>query len=85
MTGAELRTIRQRLGLTQAQLALALQRDHTTISRWERGTLVIDRPSDLAFLLAHLEAALRTRASTQDDLDTWLKGWMPSTTRLMRA
>lgn len=35
--GAELRAVRQSAGLTLIQLAGRLGRDHTTVSRWERG------------------------------------------------
>ena len=35
--GAELRAVRQSSGLTLIQLAARLGRDHTTLSRWERG------------------------------------------------
>jgi len=37
MTGLELRKKRQKIGLTQQDLANQLSISHTTISRWERG------------------------------------------------
>ena len=37
MSGAELRRIRQRLGLTQTQLAEQLGTTERTVSRWEQG------------------------------------------------
>lgn len=37
MTGTDVRQLRVRLGLTQAQLARLLARDVGTISGWERG------------------------------------------------
>jgi transcriptional regulator with XRE-family HTH domain len=37
MTGAELRTLRQALGLSQLELAQRLGRARYTISRWETG------------------------------------------------
>lgn len=80
MTGSKLRTIRQRLGLTQAQLGIALQRDSTTISRWELGALAIDRPQDLAFLLAHLEASILTIQQEPYDWDEWLADWLDRST-----
>jgi transcriptional regulator with XRE-family HTH domain len=36
MTGAELRRIRTRLGLTQVQMAARLGVTNTTVARWER-------------------------------------------------
>lgn len=51
MTGEELRTRREQLGLSQSQLAVALKRHHDTISKWERGVLAIESPGVLRFLL----------------------------------
>jgi transcriptional regulator with XRE-family HTH domain len=44
MTGAELRTLRQRLQWTQARLAEALGVAPNTVARWERGELGISEP-----------------------------------------
>lgn len=38
MTPEEIRTLREKLGLTQAQLASKLEVAVTTVSRWENGT-----------------------------------------------
>src|SRR5688572_26931744 len=40
-TGAEIRSLRSKLGWTQERLAKELSTDHGTVSRWERG---ISRP-----------------------------------------
>lgn len=54
-TPAEVRAARQRLGLTQAELAARLGVDVMTISRWERGART--PPPYLAQTLAALENA----------------------------
>ncbi|GAB5546939.1 MAG: hypothetical protein SangKO_066990 [Sandaracinaceae bacterium] len=50
---SEIRDLRHRIGLTQAQLAALLGVHVMTISRWERGEVVPDGPA------AHLLLALR--------------------------
>ena len=37
MTGAEIKALRERLGMTQQQFAVALHTTVTTVSRWETG------------------------------------------------
>jgi len=44
MTGAELRHIRKRLGLTQVALAEQLAVTRTSLARWERGEVPIREP-----------------------------------------
>jgi len=44
MTGAEVRRVRQRLGLTQVQLAAKLGVTENTLARWERGSVGIGEP-----------------------------------------
>ena len=39
MSGEELKAIRGQLGVTQTQLAMALEIDVSTLSRYERGVL----------------------------------------------
>jgi transcriptional regulator with XRE-family HTH domain len=46
------RTLRQRAGISQTDLARALGVDRATVSRWESG----DRQPDDGFLQAYLEA-----------------------------
>jgi len=47
MKGRELRTIRQRLGLTQAKVAAALAVAPNTVARWERDERRITPPMAL--------------------------------------
>lgn len=55
MTGEELRTRRERLGLSQSQLAVALHRSVDTIQNWEQGRRAIEWPGVLRFLLEALD------------------------------
>jgi len=49
MSGEEVRTLRQRLGLTQAQLArLLLIKEPRTVRRWELGELPVNGPASVA-------------------------------------
>jgi len=41
MTGAELKRLRERAGLTQTELADAAEIDYRTILRWEKGHIPI--------------------------------------------
>lgn len=76
MTPQELRQRRQRMGLSQAQLGLAIQRPQNTISRWEQGTHAIEAEGVLRFLLAHLDADLVRERPAPADLEAWLRGWL---------
>ena len=42
MTGAEFRAMRERMGLTQEQLAALLGKTSSAVSRWERAEHIID-------------------------------------------
>jgi transcriptional regulator with XRE-family HTH domain len=52
MTGDELRKLRQRIGLTQTEMAAALDQSFATINRWEQGHRPI--PEKTARLLSCL-------------------------------
>ncbi len=45
VTGRELRSIRQKLALTQAALAEAVGVTSNTMARWERGEMAISEPA----------------------------------------
>ena len=55
MTAEEFRARRQKLGLSQSQLATALQRPVDTIQNWEQGRRRIEMPGVLQFVLDALE------------------------------
>lgn len=76
MTGSELRTRRQQMGLSQQQLGWAIDRPAFTVSRWERGEMAIEAPGVLQFLLRHLDADLVRERPAPADLETWLKSWL---------
>jgi DNA-binding transcriptional regulator YiaG len=48
MTGRELKALRGRLKMTQAELAKELKVDVMTVSRWERGLRKIQHPEEIA-------------------------------------
>lgn len=57
MNPDQLRTIRERLGLTQSQLAERLQVSRITVTRWETGVITIDERTRLA--IEHLSCRHR--------------------------
>ncbi len=54
MTGDELRTIRNKLGLSQSELARLLDVPADTLAKWERGTVGIRHPEILRLALDRL-------------------------------
>ena len=70
--GADLRTFRERIGLTQEALADALQLPRNTIARWERDEMAIEKRRLLELALAALASSssgpsLATSAKTKKD------------------
>lgn len=62
MTGAECRTLRRSVGWSQMRLAARLERELSSISRWERGDVAIDRVTEIAIkAVVAEEAAKQTR------------------------
>lgn len=59
MTGAELRQWRERVGLTQAHLALRLGVTPNTVARWERGEMRIQHPGMVALAMHRIEQERR--------------------------
>jgi len=55
VTPTELLAFRERLGLSQAKLALALGVSANTLARWERGVLTIQHPRLIELALRQLE------------------------------
>jgi len=62
MTGAELRKCRISLGMSQREFARAIRYCHSTVSRWESGTMEIRRPWYVAATIAELEAARKEQS-----------------------
>jgi DNA-binding transcriptional regulator YiaG len=52
---AELRFLRTEMGLTQAELAQVVKKDHQTIGRWERGETEIDPNAELVIRMLAAE------------------------------
>jgi DNA-binding XRE family transcriptional regulator len=50
----KLREMRERLGMTQVELAKALRVSQVTISRWETDAMAIQQPEILRLAIAHL-------------------------------
>ena len=55
MTGEELRFLRTELGLTQAELAATVHRDHQSIGRWERGECPMEGAAETIVRLLSIE------------------------------
>lgn len=60
LRGEELRFLRTEMGLTQAELAEIVKKDHQTIGRWERGENTIDQ---------NAEAVIRVVAAERLSID----------------
>lgn len=60
ISGKELRFLRTEMGMTQAELAKMVHREHLTVGRWERGEIDIDN---------NAEVLIRIHASKKLDLD----------------
>ncbi len=56
MKGEELRRLRKRMGLTQAQLAVELGSTENTVARWERNEMKVNEQA------ARLMRTIATRA-----------------------
>jgi transcriptional regulator with XRE-family HTH domain len=61
MDGMKLREMRLKLGMTQAELAEALEVPQATISRWENAKHDMDHPAILKLAMEHLRCKRRTR------------------------
>ncbi|QYF86059.1 helix-turn-helix domain-containing protein [Brevundimonas sp. PAMC22021] len=55
LTGRELRFLRTELGLTQAELALSINKDAQTVARWEKGKGPIDPTADTVIRILALQ------------------------------
>lgn len=67
MSGKELRFIRTEMGLTQAELAELVKKDHQTVGRWERGDTSVDQNAEfLIRMLAADKLGLDLKMSVED-------------------
>lgn len=68
MTGKELRFLRTEMGMTQAELALIVNREPLAISRWERGEVAqIDQNAEAIIRMMVVdELALNVKPSVRD-------------------
>jgi|GEM_PF-801565 len=73
MLHTELKSRRLALGLTQRQLASAIEVSPNTVARWERGELAIDRPNVLRFILNEMQ---RDRAARGADWLPYAERWI---------
>lgn len=64
---AELRFLRTEMGLTQAQLAVIVKKDHQTIGRWERGETEIDPNAEFTIRIVAAERLdIRTDTAAEE-------------------
>ena len=63
MTPDDLAAFRERLGLSQADLARLLDVPDSTVSRWERGLMAISSPTILRLALERLAETLPARTA----------------------
>lgn len=64
MSGEELKSYREKLGLTQEQLAEALKVASNTVSRWERNDRAI--PPYLSLAIETIERNLKFKAKNKN-------------------
>lgn len=63
----ELRFLRTEMGLTQAELAELVKKDHQTVGRWERGETPIDQNAELVVRMVAAERlAIAPQVSVED-------------------
>jgi|SRR5208337_3886222 len=64
----ELRFLRTEMGMTQAELAEIVKKDHQTVGRWERGEKPIDQNAEALIRLLAAEKLDLPREGTVEDL-----------------
>lgn len=70
---AELKARRLALGLTQRQLASAIEVAPNTVARWERGELAVDRLGMIRYILDQMQ---RDKAARGDDWLPYAERWI---------
>lgn len=67
ITPQELRFLRTELGLTQAEMAQLVKKDHQTIGRWERGEIAIDQNAEVVIrMIAAEKLAIDVRLTIEE-------------------
>jgi DNA-binding transcriptional regulator YiaG len=64
----ELRFLRTEMGMTQAELAEIVKKDHQTVGRWERGETMIDPNAEAVIRLLATERLKLDRAESVEEL-----------------
>ena len=64
----ELRFLRTEMGMTQAELAAIVKKDHQTVGRWERGEKPIDQNAEVLIRLLCAERLELPRDGTIEEL-----------------
>lgn len=67
----ELRFLRTEMGMTQAELAQIVKKDHQTVGRWERGETPIDQNAEALIRLLAAERLELPREETVEELARW--------------
>jgi transcriptional regulator with XRE-family HTH domain len=68
MRGAELRSIRERLGWTQARLAAELDVAPNTVARWEREEIAISHATDSYIRRCTMTKRVKVRMKSGEEL-----------------
>lgn len=71
----ELRFLRTEMGLTQAELAEIVKKDHQTIGRWERGENAIDQNAEAVIRVV---AAERLSVNTEMPIEEVVRRCIPA-------
>jgi DNA-binding transcriptional regulator YiaG len=75
ITGAELRFLRTEMGLTQAEMAEMVKKDHQTLGRWERGDKTMDQNAEFAIRMLAKE---RLQLDVTVSVEEMLRSCVPS-------
>jgi DNA-binding transcriptional regulator YiaG len=68
ISSRELRFLRTEMGMTQAELAEIVKKDHQTVGRWERGEKSIDQNAEALIRLLAAERLALPRMETIEQL-----------------
>lgn len=71
MTGKHLRFLRTEMGLSQAELARMVHKDHQTVGRWERGDTPMDTNADVLIRLIAIERLDLLDGPSPEEVSRW--------------